>query len=158
MGDFSATVDNHDYVKIMNMLSNLSHLEREAVIAKGIQEGLKVVVEQGKSNLMSSGIHLNNMYTGKRAGKTTHLIKSFKIVTKKRDLRGYGGFKRPDGCAAHIIDRGTKIRSTKKGANRGMVNGNYFWTNAVKDKSGKAQQELMDSVIKSVENIMKRNQ
>ena len=148
MGDFSATVDSHDYVKIMNLLSDLSYLEKEAIIAKGIQEGLKIIVEQGKQNLSNSG-------TKVRKG---NLKSSFKVLLKKKDLKGYGAFKRPQGNIAHIIDRGTQKRSTKKGANRGMVKGNYFWTNAVKDKKEKAQQELMDSVIKSVENIMKRNQ
>ena len=147
MADFTATIDRQDYIKIMNALSDLSSLEREAVIAKGIQEGLKIVVQEGKSNLASSGIKV-------RSG---NLSGSFKILTKKRDLKGYAGFSRPKGAAAHLLDRGTKMRSTKKGANRGMVTGNYFWTKAVEGKSGRAQQELMESVQKSIENIIRRN-
>lgn len=148
MADFSATVDNHDYVKIMQLLSDLSRLEREAIIAKGIQEGLRIVVQEGKTNLAASGTKVR---TGNLAG-------SFKVLTRKKDLKGYAGFSRPKGAAAHLIDRGTVVRSNKKGANRGHITPTYFWTKAVEGKSGKAQQELMDSVIKSVENIMRRNQ
>ena len=145
--DFSATLDPRDYTKIMNMLQDLSHLEREAIIAKGIQEGLRVVVQEGKTNLANSGTRV----------RTGNLSGSFKVLTKKKDLKGYAGFSRPKGAHAHLIDRGTVVRHTKKGANRGKVTGNMFWTNAVERKSGKAQEELMESVRKSIENIMKRN-
>lgn len=155
--DFTATIDNRDYMKIMSALSDLSSLEKDAVIAKGISEGLSIIVKAGKTNLRSSGTHLNNVYTGRRAGKTTHLVNSFKTLTNKKQLKGYGGFKRPDGAAAHLIDRGTKVRMTKKDANRGKVTGNLFWTKAVRQNSEKAQNELMESVRKSIENIMKRN-
>lgn len=157
MADFSATVDPKDYMRIMNMLSDLSKFERDAVIAKGIQEGLKIVVQEGKQNLKSSGIKLNNVYTGKRAGKKTHLINTFRVLTKKGELKGYGGFIRPAGSAAHLIDRGTAVRYTKSGARRGQVHGNYFWTKAVEGKSGKAMQELYDSIEKSIKMIQNRN-
>lgn len=155
--DFTATLDHMDYARIMNALSELSAIEREAIIAKAIQEGLSYISKQGKSKLESSGIHLYNVYGGKRAGKTTHLIKSFKVITKKKQMKGYAGFSRPAGSAAHLIDRGTVVRSTKKGYNRGRVVGNYFWTNAVKQTKDKAQNELMESVRKSIEKIIKRN-
>lgn len=148
MADFTATVDRHDYIKIMNALSDLSSLEREAIIAKGIQEGLKIVLQEGKSNLASSGIKV----------RTGNLSGSFKILTKKKDLKGYAGFSRPKGAAAHLLDRGTVKRSTKSGANRGMVKPTYFWTKAVEGKSGKAQKELLESVEKSIEKIIRRNQ
>lgn len=148
MDNFTTTLDPKDYAKLMNALSDLSSLEREAIIAKGIQEGLKMVVQQGKQNLASSGIKV-------RKGNLSH---SFKVLTRKKDLKGYAGFSRPKGAAAHLLDKGTKKRYTKTGANRGTIQPSWFWTNAVKDKSGKAQQELMESVRKSIENIMKRNQ
>lgn len=147
MADFSATVDPKDYMRIMNMLSDLSKFERDAVIAKGIQEGLKIVVQEGKSNLAASG-------TKVRKG---NLSGSFKVLTKKKDLKGYAGFSRPKGSAAHLIDRGTAVRHTSKGANRGKVTGNLFWTKAVEGKSGKAMQELYDSIEKSIKMIQNRN-
>lgn len=145
---FTTTLDPRDYTKVMNALSDLSNLEREAVIAKGIQEGLKIVVQEGKSNLASSGIKV----------RTGNLSGSFKVLTKKKDLKGYAGFSRPKGAHAHLIDRGTVIRHKKNGASTGMVKASLFWTKAVEGKSGKAQQELMESVRKSIENIIRRNQ
>lgn len=147
MGDFTATIDRKDYTKIMNALAGLSKIEREAAIAKGISEGLAVIVKQGKANLAASG-------TKVRSG---NLSGSFKKLTRKKDLKGYAGFSRPKGAAAHLIDRGTKVRHTKSGANRGMVTGNYFWTRAVNETKDKAQEELMDSIKKTIENIINRN-
>lgn len=146
--DFTATVDKKDYIKIMNALSDMSKLEREAIIQKAIQEGLDIVVRQGKSNLASSGTKV----------RTGNLKGSFKKITKKTQLKGYAGFSRPKGSAAHLIDRGTKVRQTKKGANRGSVTGNYFWTRAVESTKDKAMQELMDSIKKTLDNIINRNQ
>lgn len=145
--DFTATVDKRDYTKIMNALSDLSKIEREAAIAKGIQEGLAVIVNQGKANLAASGTKV----------RTGNLSGSFKKLTKKSQLKGYAGFSRPKGAAAHLIDRGTKVRHTKTGANRGSVTGNLFWTKAVNETKDKAQQELMESIQKTIENIINRN-
>lgn len=145
--DFTATIAPDDYARIMTALSELSSLEKEAVIAKGISEGLTIITNEGKRNLKASSTRV-------RSG---NLIHSFKTMTKKKDLKGYGGFSRPKGAAAHLIDRGTQVRMTKKGANRGRVTGNLFWTRAVQNNRDKAQKELMESVRKSIENIMKRN-
>lgn len=145
--DFTATLDPRDYTKIMNTLSDLSKLEREAVIQKAISEGLNVIVKQGKANLAASNTKV----------RTGNLKSSFKKLTKKSQLKGYAGFSRPKGAHAHLIDRGTKVRHTKSGTNRGAVTGNYFWTKAVQMKKDEAQRELMDSVAKTIENIIKRN-
>ena len=146
-GEFTATVDPRDYAKIMNTLSDMSKLEREAVIQKAISEGLDVIVRQGKANLAASNIKT----------RTGNLKGSFKKLTNKSQLKGYAGFKRPQGAAAHLIDRGTKKRSTKSGANRGAVVGNYFWTRAVEMKRDIAQRELIESVEKTIQNIINRN-
>lgn len=141
------TADPQDYRRVMNTLSDLSRIERDAVIAKGIQEGLKIVVQEGKQNLAQSGTKV----------RTGNLKGSFKVLTKKSDLKGYAGFSRPKGSHAHLIDRGTAVRYTKSGAKRGQVHGNYFWTKAVEGKSGKAQQEMYDSIEKSINTILNRN-
>ena len=145
--DFTATIDKRDYTKIMNTLSGLSQLQREAAIAKAISEALDMIVRQGKANLAASDVKV----------RTGNLKGSFKKLTKKSQLKGYAGFSRPKGAAAHLIDRGTKMRVTKSGANRGRVIGNYFWTRAVEETKEKAQRELMDSIQKTIETIINRN-
>ena len=145
--DFTATLDKRDYTKIMNALSDMSQLQREAVIQKAISEGLDIIIRQGKANLAASNTKV----------RTGNLRGSFKKLTKKSQLKGYAGFSRPKGSVAHIIDRGTKMRHTKTGENRGKVEGNLFWTRAVESKKDLAQKELMDSINKTIENIINRN-
>lgn len=170
--DFTFTIDSQDYIRLTRMLSSLSKIEQDAVVKKGLQEGVSVIKRQGKADLKSSGIHLNNVYSGKRANKG-HLINSFRTYIKKGvrsdGMRGYGGFKRPEGSVAHLIDRGTDKRYTKKpytdrlgrsypaGMYRGNVTANYFWTNAVEKKGDKAMSELVDSITKSINKIIDRN-
>lgn len=158
--DFTFTIDSQDYIRLTKMLSSLSKVEQDAVVKKGLQEGVSVIKRQGKADLKSSGIHLNNVYGGKRANKG-HLINSFRTYIKKGvrsdGMRGYGGFKRPEGSVAHLIDRGTQERYTKSGAYRGKVTANYFWTNAVEKKGDKAMSELVDSITKSINKIIDRN-
>ena len=145
--DFTSTLDSRDYIKVMNALSDLSKIEKEAVVAKAISEGLSLIVQEGKKNLQQSS-------TKVRTGNLSH---SFKTLTSKKELKGYGGFRRPQGAHAHLIDRGTVVRKNRKGQNRGKVTGNLFWTKAVQMVGPRAQSELMESVRKSIENIMKRN-
>ena len=158
--DFTFTIDSQDYIRLTKMLSSLSKVEQDAVVKKGLQEGVSVIKRQGKADLKSSGIHLNNVYGGKRANKG-HLINSFRTYIKKGvrsdGMRGYGGFKRPEGSVAHLIDRGTQERYTKSGAKRGKVTANYFWTNAVEKTGDKAMSELVDSITKSINKIIDRN-
>lgn len=146
--NFTATLDKKDYIKVMNTLNGLSNFQREAIINKAISEGLDVIVREGKANLASSGTKV----------RTGNLSGSFKKLTKKSQLKGYAGFSRPKGSAAHLIDRGTKVRTTRTGANRGRVIGNLFWTRAVEDNKQKAQDALMESIRKTIDKIITRNQ
>lgn len=155
----SMTLDTKDYIKLMKTMDGLSKLERDAIIAKGLQESIIPIVQKGKSNLSSSSIKVRKGNLSKSLGKK---------VLKNR-MKAYGGFKRPEGAAAHLIDRGTKVRKTLKsytdklgrtypaGINRGKVTGNYFWTRAVEAEGPKAQQILMESVQKSIDRIIRRN-
>lgn len=173
--EFTLTLSPRDYSKLLTVLSQLSKIEVDAVVKQGLREGLRVIINQGKANLQSSSINLNNVYPGKmgvkRGGK--HLIKSFHTYIKTHansSPTGYAGFaKNKGGAFAHMIDRGTKDRKTKKpyrtitgktwpaGIKRGKVTGNKFWTRAIESKSKEAQLELFDSVRKSINRILNRN-
>lgn len=124
-------------------MNKLSQIEKDGIIAKGIREGLNEILKQGKNNLASrNGVHTGN------------LKKSFKITLNRKDAKGYSGFKRPEGSIAHIVDRGTVVRTTKLGYNRGKIIGSKFWTDAVEDKSGTALQELKESIEQSISRIV----
>lgn len=142
MANFIFNLSQEDYQRFMQKLKKLSVVEQTAIVSKGIREGLNEILKQGKSNLAAR----NGAHTG-------NLKKSFKISINKKESKGYSGFKRPEGSIAHIIDRGTTVRTTKLGYNRGKIIGSNFWTDAVEDKSGAALKELKDSIEISISRI-----
>ena len=159
MSDFTATLDPKDYSRMMTALSDLSKFERENIIIYGLKEGLTPIAKLGRMNYTAAGLRI-------RKGK---LYKSIGVTIIKKDLKGYAGFKRPDGAAGHLLDRGTAIRRTYKaytdrlgrrypaGMNRGRVRASMYWTRAVDAERNKATNTLMESVEKTIENIIRRN-
>lgn len=150
--DLTIVLDEKDYQKMMSLLNGMSQIDQEAVIQKALSQGMKVIVNAGKSNLATR----NSVRTGK-------LKRSFSIKVNKKRAYTLGGFKRPDGAAAHLIDRGTDERWTRTGAYRGSVSkgrpntGSLFWTNAVESEGGQALNRLMDAVYEAMDEIIKRN-
>lgn len=155
-GDLTLQLSENDYQAIQNIMEGLSELEKSAVIERGLKEGTRILVAQGKTNLM---MKLSRDPVNVRARKG-NLEKSFTTKTKKKRMSGYAGFARPGGNAAHLVDRGTVERWTKKGYYRGSVSkgspqtGNRFWTMAVEQKGQAALEELCNSIEESVNTII----
>ena len=88
-----------------------------------------------------------------------NLKNSFKRVYKKSQGKVYAGFSRPSGAAAHLVDRGTVKRWTKKGYYRGYISktkgmnrGSSFWTDAVEDKGPEGLEKLYNSIRETINN------
>lgn len=145
MGQQTLTLDKATYNSVMAKLNALGELEKQGLIQQGLKEGVAILAEEGKRNLIAR----NNIRKG-------NLIKSIGIVVRKKDMKSYGGFKRPGGNAAHLVDKGTKARYTKKGFYRGAVKGTHFWQDAFEAKKNEAQNTLIESVQKSIERITNR--
>lgn len=129
----------------MQKMKNLSDIERDGIVAKGLREGVTIIVQQGKRNLTAR----NNKVSG-------NLSKSMGVSVNKKAAKGYGGFRRPEGSHAHLVDRGTTARFSSSGAYRGKMSGSLFWTDAFNSKSTAAANELMDSVSKSINRLINK--
>lgn len=143
--DFKMYLDTADWMKVQAQLASLGDIEKQGVIGKGLQEAAKIVAEQTKINIAQR--------TTKRKG---NLISSVTTQTKKTKGFAYVGFKRPAGASAHLLEFGTKIRQTKKGANRGKVEAKHFEQDAVETKRNEAMNILQDSIRQSINKIMNR--
>ncbi len=156
-GEFTMTLDEADYRHVQEQLSKMSELEKMAAIQKALQEGVNVIVKQGKRNLKNR-LSKDPVNMSRRTGR---LERSMGYRTNKRKMKAYGGFRRPGGAAAHLVDRGTEKRWTKKGAYRGSVSkgspntGNRFWTDAFDAKKNEAMRELMDSIRATLQKLGK---
>lgn len=132
-------------------LAQLSDIQRDAVVQKGLSDGAGIIRRETSKNMR----HLvkkrkGNLYaslTKKKVGKL-----------KKGDVRYQIGFKRPQGAAAHLIDKGTKKRYTiKTHEPRGKVEPRLFHTMSIERKGGEALNRVAESIKLSIDRIMSRN-
>lgn len=156
-GELTITLNENDYAYVQSKLSKLTKLEKNAVVQKGLQEGLSIIAKEGRKTLKSTlskdpwNTHMREYMAKKRGGS---LQKSIGTKTIKKKLKGYSGFKK-HGHHAHLVDSGTVNRWTKKGAFRGKVAGSRFWRTAFDNKRNQAVKELMESIRKSIQKLAK---
>lgn len=150
-GELTLVLDEKDYRKLQSMISNLSKVEQSTAINNALRAGMGIIIAQGKSNLASTDL-------GTGQGK---LKKSFGQKLDRRKKVSYGGFRRPDGAAAHLVSRGTTARYTRDGYFRGTVQkrgpytGSHFWDDAVEQKGPEAMDRLMDTIYSEIDRIMR---
>lgn len=109
---------------------------------------MTVIVSQGKSNLAAK----HNVVSG-------NLSSSWTIRTYVKKVMARGGFNKK-GHHAHLIDRGTKDRYTKRGYYRGSISkgnpnqGSLFYTSAVQMRKDEALRELERAVYEEINKIV----
>lgn len=146
--DLTITMDQQDLRRINERLNQLGSIVKDGIVQRGLREGANVIAKQVKSNINTRG----HVRTGK-------LLASVSIMTRKKNGKVYIGFKRGDGYGgniAHIVDKGTNVRATKFGANRGRVIASHFHTDAVQAKKNEAMHVLYQSIQESLNRIWNR--
>lgn len=152
MSDFKFTLNEQEYQAVMRKLGELSSVEQRAVIRGALKDSGTILINAGKAS-----------YLTRNKKKTGNLYKSFTSQFKKKNTGILIGFKRGAGLGnhAHLIDRGTTDRYTKRGYYRGKISGNdrgktgatYFWTDVVQAKGNEAMDRIMDAVYDAVNQI-----
>lgn len=153
-GEFSFTFDKRRLEELQRMLGEISDVDKSQAITASLRRTTRNMVQGGKRNLAS-----------RNKKKTGHLSKSFKTSSSKKMVVAYAGFSRSGenkGNHAHLIDRGTVKRWTKKGYYRGSVSkssprtGTKFWTDSVNAQGQKGLQNLSDTIYKELVKITRR--
>jgi hypothetical protein len=148
-GDLTFVLDEEDYQRAMAALNQLDKVEQGKVIQHALSDGMKPMIAQGKSNLSVRNLR-----------RTGNLMGSFGLRVNKKKAFAVAGHRRPKGAAAHLVDRGTAERYTKKGYYRGSVSkgnpnhGSGYWTDAVNQEGPRALEGLMDAIYTEISNIM----
>lgn len=151
-GDLTITLDKAQADKLQQILTDLSEVDKSTVVANALEKGMKVITDAGRRNLQQ-----------RNKQKTGNLIGSIGIVVLKKSQRSYGGFRRPKGAHAHLVDRGTAKRYTKKGYYRGSVSkgqpnkGSLFFTDAVQQNGEAAINKLMDAIASEMNKVASRS-
>lgn len=142
-----------DIERVYSLVDELKQVDKNKAIKSGLKRGAAVFVRVGKSELRRR----NNQHTG-------NLIRSFTTRLAKRKLSAYSGFNRRTklksdkglGNHAHLVDRGTTDRYTKKGYYRGKMPASYFWTEAKNRGEAEAMKKVEEGVIQMVEKLKRK--
>jgi len=144
-----------DINRIYSAVNELQNIDKDKAIKAGLKQGAFVFLAGGKRRLR------DRMKSGKN-GVTGNLVSSFRVRVKRTKLGALAGFNSTQGFGknggkgyhAHLVDRGTTLRANKKNANRGIMPGNFFWTDTIANDDSKA----LDKVYKGVERAVLRIQ
>ena len=152
MGQFKFTLNEQEYQAVMRKLGQLSNVEQQGVIRSALKQSGNILINAGKSS-----------YLARNKKKTGNLFRSFTSQYKKKNTGILIGFKRGPGMGnhAHLIDRGTTERYTKRGYYRGKIastgggktGATYFWTDVVETKGNEAMDRIMEAVFDAVNQI-----
>lgn len=148
MSDIKVEIKNIE--RVYALVDELKGVDRNRAIRSGMIQGAKVFTRLGRKNLISR----NDEHTG-------NLLQSMRWKSARNSLAVYAGFERSYkfqalkgvGNHAHLVDRGTKIRKTKKGYNRGIMPASYFWTDTRNEGGGDAMRSIEKGIINMVENL-----
>ena len=149
-GSLTISLNKAEFQRLLTVLDKAGDLDTSPAVQKGLREGANLMKEAGKSNLASR----NKVNTG-------NLKKSFKIKVTRRKKIGnnyaLSGFKRGKnaGNHAHLVDRGTAKRYTRKGYYRGSVRGTHFWTDAVNTEGRRALNNLTNIIEQELNKLLK---
>lgn len=153
-GDFTFELSEKDYQALQKILTGISNVDQRKAILGALKEGAKAIARVGKKNLKS-----------KNKKKTGNLLGSINTKAVRKIVSAYAGFKRSGvkkGNHAHLVDRGTAKRWTKKGAYRGSVSkaspytGTKFWTIAVQSEGPNAMRRVTDVIYNELTKITSR--
>lgn len=148
MSDIGIKIVNIE--RVYALVDELKAVDRNRAIRSGMIEGAKVLVRLGRKNLRAR----NDEHTG-------NLLQSMRWKSARNSLAVYAGFERSYkfqalkgvGNHAHLVDRGTKDRYTKKGYYRGKMPASYFWTDTRNEGGGEAMRHIEKGIINMVENL-----
>lgn len=142
-------VDDKDVIRA---LSNLSFKKMNKAYKDGMKKSLDPILKQTKVNLRASGIrNVNKPYVGKN-GKT------YKSMMQGVKSSVYIGNTEDSFGKVHIMkefrlkwfEKGTQIRKTSKGWNRGSISPKWFFRTAVNQRSKEAIDNLDENIRNSI--------
>lgn len=128
------------------LVRSLDTFDRQKAIKEGMLRAARVFSRRGRSNLRSRL---------KGTSKKGNLLRAFGVVYKRQyimSLAGYTG----RGRHAHLVDLGTRRRTTKSGKNRGVMPANYFWNDTRRSEERPAMQEILRGIESAIQRIQSR--
>ena len=145
----SVTVDDKEVIKA---LSNLSFKQMNKAYRNGMKKSLDPILKQTKQNLRNSGIrNVNKPYIGKNGKKYISMLQGVKTSVYIGDTEdSYGKVHIMKEFRLKWFEKGTSIRKTRKGYNRGSIKPKWFFATAVRQKQNEAVNNLDENIRNSI--------
>ena len=148
-GENGIKVDDREVIKA---LSRLSFKQMNKAYKEGMKKALDPILKQTKINLRNSGIrNVNKPYIGKNGKKYPSMIQGVKTSVYIGDTEdSYGKVHIMKEFRLKFFEKGTSIRKTRKGYNRGSIKPKWFFANAVNQMSKQAAESLDENIRNSI--------
>ena len=148
-GENGIKVDDREVIKA---LSRLSFKQMNKAYKEGMKKALDPILKQTKINLRNSGIrNVNKPYTGKNGKKYPSMIQGVKTSVYIGDTEdSYGKVHIMKEFRLKWFEKGTQLRKTSKGWNRGSIKPKWFFANAVRQMSKQAAESLDENIRNSI--------
>ena len=145
----SVTVDDKEVIKA---LSNLSFKQMNRAYRNGMKKSLDPILKQTKQNLRNSGIrNVNKPYIGKNGKKYISMLQGVKTSVYIGDTEdSYGKVHIMKEFRLKWFEKGTSIRKTRKGYNRGSIKPKWFFATAVRQRQNEAVNNLDENIRNSI--------
>ena len=145
----SVTVDDKEIIKA---LSNLSFKQMNKAYRNGMKKSLDPILKQTKQNLRNGGIrNVNKPYIGKNGKKYISMLQGVKTSVYIGDTEdSYGKVHIMKEFRLKWFEKGTSIRKTRKGYNRGSIKPKWFFATAVRQKQNEAVNNLDENIRNSI--------
>lgn len=153
--DTGIKVDDKD---VIQALARLSWKQMNKAYREGMKKSLDPILKQTRTNLRATGIkNVNRPYVGKNGKRYVSMLQGVKTSV-------YIGNTEDSFGKVHIMkefrlkwfEKGTQLRKTRKGWNRGSIRPYWFFRSAVDSKSRESMDSLdkniRDSIIKAWDN------
>ncbi|WP_019539803.1 hypothetical protein [Proteiniphilum acetatigenes] len=136
------TVDDK---QVLGLFADLTSKEQKNVYRQALRKGSAILINQTKSNLRSI---IKGSIT-KRSSKTGKSLASGIKASIDRDatqstVHIMGDFR------LKFFEKGTKIRKTRKGYNRGEIKGRYFFRDAQYQTESQIFTEMDNIILESI--------
>ena len=148
-----------DDKQVLNALGRLSYKELNKAYKEGMKKSLEPIYKQTKSNLRTSGIkNVNKPYISKKTGrKYPSMLQGVRTSVYMGDTEdSYGKVHIMKEFRLKYFEKGTQLRKTSKGWNRGSIAPKWFFAHAVLTRSKEAEdtleENIRDSILKAWEN------
>ena len=143
---------NVDDKEVIQALSRLSFKQMNKAYREGMKKALDPILKQTKINLRKSGIkNVNKPYIGKNGKKYPSMIQGVKTSVYVGDTEdSYGKVHIMKEFRLKWFEKGTQLRKTSKGWNRGSIKPKWFFASAVSQRSKEAVSNLDENIRNSI--------